>query len=392
METRTGERPIVIRGGAVVTPGGIRSPCDVRVEAGRIAAIESDLPGDDAEVIEAEGSLIAPGFFDLHVHGAGGAMFEDGNVEGNERILATLARFGTTRLLATVATLPADRLISVVEAIAACASGVAGARLAGIHMEGPYLNPRWCGAQNPSWMRPPSIEEFDLLQRRSGGLIRLVTVAPELPDCLPFIAALRERSVRVGIGHSAATEDEVEAAVAAGATHVTHLFNAMPSLHHRQAGLLGTALTDDRLSVELICDGHHVGRRAVEIAMRCKPADRVVLVSDGVAALGLPEGEIDLFGSRCIIRAGAVRRGTDGPLAGSCLTLGGAVRNLREWLPPWPLHELLHLASRSPARVAGDLGGGSVIERGLPADLVVLDGDLEVVATLCGGRTVFRTI
>jgi N-acetylglucosamine-6-phosphate deacetylase len=389
MEGGTDERSVVIRGGAVVTPGGVRRPCDVRIEADRIAAIGPALPGD--EVIDAQGHLIAPGFLDLQIHGAGGAMFEDGDVEGNERILAVLARSGTTGLLATVATLPPDRLISAVEAIAACAGRRTGARVVGIHMEGPHLNPRWGGAQNPSWMRPPSIEEFDDLQRRSGGLIRLVTVAPETPGCLSFITALRERSVRVAIGHSAATEEEMESAVAAGATHVTHLFNAMPPLHHRRAGVLGTALTDDRLSVELICDGHHVGRRAIEIALRCKGADRVVLVSDGVGALGLREGEIDLFGSRCAIRAGAVRREADGVLAGSCLTLARAVQNLREWLPSWPLHDLLPLASRAPARAAGLLADG-IIEPGRRADLVVLDRSLEVVATVCGGQTVFRAI
>src|SRR5262249_6685715 len=161
-------------------------------------------------------------------------------------------------LVATLAALPPDRLRAAVAAIARAAPRCTGARIVGIHLEGPFINPRRAGAQEAAAMRLPSVDELDALRTVSGGLIRLITVAPELRGATEFIAAAHARGLIVALGHSEATAEECAAAIAAGASHVTHLFNAMPPLHHRAPGVVGTALTDDRLSVELICDGHHV--------------------------------------------------------------------------------------------------------------------------------------
>lgn len=375
---------LLIRGGAVVTPNGVRKCTDVRVDDGAIAHVGADLSAADARVIDASGLLVAPGFIDLHVHGAGRGMCESGDPAEIATISATLARFGVTSFLATIATLPPDALRAAVRAIAATAGHEPGARILGIHLEGPYLNPERAGAQATCWMRPPSIEEFDALYDLSGGLIRLITVAPELAGSLPFIQAVRARGVAVAAGHSNATAAEMELGVAAGVTHVTHLFNAMRPLQHREPGILGVALTNDHLSVELICDGHHLSERAVDLALRCKPPGTTVLVSDAVAT-GRPDGEYELFGTRCVVAAGAIRLKESGQLAGSCLSLDQAVRNVHRWKPDLPLDDLLHMCSWTAARVIGAADQRGVIAPGRAGDLVLLDPGLRVVRTLRGG-------
>ena len=361
---------LLLRGGRALVGDDWRQPCDVRVAGGRVAAIGADLPHDGAQVFHAAGLEIVPGFVDLHVHGAGGAMFEDGRPDHVRHIRAAVAVDGTTAILATLAALAPDDLERAVAAIAA-GNDIWGARLLGIHLEGPFLNPRRAGAQQAEWMRPPDVDEVDRLQVRCGGLIRHVTVAPELDGALPFIAALRQRGITVSLGHSEASADEVEAAIAAGATHVTHLFNAMAPFHHRAVGLAGVALSDDRLAVEVIADGVHVDRRALGLAMRAKPSGGWLLVSDGVAA-GCRPGPVHLFGADCVI-GDAVRIASDGRLAGSCLSLTAAVRNLRAWFPAVEPAAVLDAASRHPAASIGRVDDCGVLAVGRAADLAVLD-------------------
>jgi N-acetylglucosamine-6-phosphate deacetylase len=381
-------RSILIRGGDVVTADALRRGIDVRIDDGTITHIGPDLSGTAAQMLDARRLVVAPGFIDIHVHGAGGGTCESGDGAQIEAISATLARFGVTGFLATLATLPPDALRAAVRAIADTAGHEPGARILGIHLEGPYLNPQRAGAQATRWMRPPSIEEFDALYDLSGGLIRLVTVAPEMEGSLPFIQAVRERGVTVAAGHTDASAVEMELAVEGGVTHVTHLFNAMRPLHHREPGVLGVALTDDRLSTELICDGHHLADDAVETAMRCKPAAKIVLVSDGVAT-GCTDGEYEFFGTHCVVAAGTVRLKEGGQLAGSCLSLDQAVRNVHHWQPALPLHSLLHMCSRNAARAVGLAARRGTLAAGKEADIVLLDAQLSVVRTLRHGETVF---
>jgi N-acetylglucosamine-6-phosphate deacetylase len=240
-------------------------------------------------------------------------------------------------------------------------------------------------------MRPPSIEEFDALQDLSGGMIRLITVAPEIPGARPFVRAVCERGVRVSAGHSNATHGEMELAVQAGVTHVAHLFNAMRGLHHREPGILGVALTEDAVSTELICDGHHVSPTAIDLALRCKPPLKFVLVSDAVAALGMPDGEYEMFGVTCVIERGAVRLKAGGQLAGSCLRLDQAVRNVRRWRPGIRLADLLHSASWAPALAVGLDDERGKLQPGRDADMVLLDRDLKVVRTFRAGVEVWAS-
>ncbi len=376
----------IVAGGRVLVQDGWRDDCDVATADGRIVAIGPQLARRGAAVVDARGLLVAPGFVDVHVHGAGGAMFEDGSIDANRHVLATLAPLGTTGLLATVAALPPERLLAAVAAIAAAAQTGGGARVLGIHLEGPFLSPRRAGAQNPDWMRSPSVAEFAAVQRACGDLVRLVTVAPELPGALAFITAVRQRGVRVALGHSEASAAQVDDAIAAGATQVTHLFNAMAGLHHRAPGLVGVGLDDARLAVEVIADGVHVDPRLVRLAARCKSDGGLLLVSDGVAAVGAAAGPLTLFGAPCMV-GDAVRRRDDGRLAGSCLTLARAVANLGAWLPEWPRAAVLGAGAAAPARALGLApreAGALVI--GAPADVVLLDPSLCLRGVLQGGR------
>lgn len=380
---------LVIRGGTVVGPSGLLEGADVGIADGRITAVQSGLAAAGAEVLDATDHLVAAGCIDLHIHGAAGALFEAGEVGAAAQICGALARCGTTGILATIAALPADRLRRAVEAVAQSMHGAVGARILGIHLEGPYLSPACAGAQNPEWMRAPSLDEVETLQRLSGGAVRLVTVAPELPGAIDFIAALRARGIAVSLGHSAADGDTVGRAVTAGATHVTHLFNAMGAWHHRSPGLIGAALIDDRLTVELICDGEHVNPSAIDLALRCKPHGRVALVSDAVAACAPGDGELELFGTPCVAGR-AVRVKATGQLAGSCLTLDAALRHVRDWCPRLPLPQLLDMATAAPARVLVATAEVGVLAAGRCADVIVLTAKLEVAATVCGGRIVHR--
>lgn len=379
---------VLFRGGNVATPAGLLAGADVRVDDGIIAHIGSHLSDAGAEVVDARGRIVAAGFSDVHIHGAGGAMCEAGDPDQVATISKTLARYGTTGFLATLATLAPDALRTAVRAVAATVGREPGARILGIHLEGPYLNPRRAGAQAVAWMRVPSIEEFDELQTLCGGTIRLVTIAPELDGALSFIKALRDRGVTVSAGHSDATAIEMDLAVQAGVTHVTHLFNGMRELHHREPGILGVALTDDRLSTELICDGYHLDPRAVDLAWRSKPARKTVLVSDAVG-LGLPDGDYEMFGVQCAVTAGAIRLKRGGQLAGSCLTLDRAVRNVHAWQPQTPLVDVLHAASWAPSAVIGVDAERGTLGVGKAADIVLLAPDLTVEATWRDGQQIW---
>jgi len=379
----------VLRNGTVLSAEGWRAQTDVRIDNGFITRISPGLAAAGAEEIDCTGLLVVPGFVDIHVHGAAGAMCEDADAAGIAHIAETLARCGVTSFLATIATLPPEHLRAAVAAIAAAADSAVGARILGIHLEGPYLNPQRAGAQAGEWMRTPAVDEFDALQEHAGGRIRLITIAPEVDGALPFIAAMRARGVGVALGHSAATAEEALRAVDAGAAHVVHLFNAMRALHHREPGLVGTALSADEVSVELICDGHHLAPLTVDLVFRRKPLGKVVLVSDAVGALGRADGNYAMWGIDCTVRDGAVRVRQTGALAGSCAGLDRCVRNVRRWLPELPLAHILAAAASAPAAVIGETQVGSLAE-GRRADLVLLDASLEVVSTICRGVVVWR--
>ncbi|GAB4336637.1 MAG: N-acetylglucosamine-6-phosphate deacetylase [Candidatus Abyssubacteria bacterium] len=382
---------ILFKNGAVILPDTVLFKSDVLVKDAKIAEVGPDLRTPrGAEVIDASGHHIAPGFIDLHIHGAAGNMFEFADIDGYAKIAKTLAAFGTTGFLATIAALPHENTLAAIKTAKEFSPKRGGAKMLGIHLEGPYLSPEMAGAQLPSALRPPSLDELEQYRDAAGGLLKIMTLAPELDGALALISALTRSHVVAAAGHSNATFDQMRSAVAAGLTHVSHTYNAMRGLHHREAGVVGAALAMDLLSIELICDGHHVTPAAIDIALRCKPRDKVVLVSDAVAALGLPEGEHDFLGMPVTVKDGAVRLKHSDGLAGSVLTLNVGVKNLFEWFGTIALKDFFLMASLNPATTIKLDDRKGQLTVGKDADIILVDEYFEIALTMVEGDIVFR--
>jgi len=362
----------------------------LHIREGRICRM---LPASEMDAIRPEqlihlpDALVAPGFIDLHVHGASGRDLMDGTAEALQAASITLAQHGITSFLATTMSASNSCLEVALRGLAACFRlPTGGARPIGIHMEGPYLNPLRGGAQDPSCLKETDVGSFLHFVELSENLIRRVTLAPEMDPGLRLTREALALGIQVSLGHSDATEEKARAAIDAGAAQVTHTYNAMRPFHQREPGILGVALTDDRVYTEVIADGLHVHPTALKLLLRVKGADRVPLVTDGCSAVGMPDGSYPLGGKRIEVKNGECRGG-DGHLAGSTLTLDHAVRNLVDWLDV-PLHEALIAASATPARCMRIEDKG-VLSPGADADLVFLGHDLEVLQTMVAGRIVY---
>ncbi|MGH2598582.1 MAG: N-acetylglucosamine-6-phosphate deacetylase [Dehalococcoidia bacterium] len=380
--------PLTIRASTVVTPMGVIEQGAVRVEGGRISAVDhiARLPMD-GEVLA--GALLLPGFIDLHMHGYGGHGFQRGPEETREAV-RLVARTGVTTCYAGLGAGPS------IEAIARTVAGAAevvgtetgGARLAGVFMEGPFISVEKKGAWNAAHLRAPNVRELHELIAASQDRIRRVNVAPELPGAPAFICAAREAGIAVSIGHSNATCEQALAGVASGATITNHTYNAMSMLEHRAPGLVGATLTTDALLGELILDGVHVHPAAALALLRAKGSAGVVLITDGSAMTGMPDGTYE-FNSRTVIVQDGSCRLPNGTLAGSVSAFDQDVRNAHTWLGVGPA-ELAAISSGNAARAMGIDDHTGAIAPGMDADLVLLDDDLHVIATVVGGRMVYR--
>ena len=382
---------ILFKNGAVVLADTVLFKSDVLVKEDKIAEVGTDLRVPrGAEVIDASGYHIAPGLIDLHIHGGVGQMFELADEKGYAAIASLLAKKGITGFLATLSAMPHDTTLSAIETAMEFRRDNTGAQMLGIHMEGPYLSPEAAGAQLVPAMRSPSAEEFAEYKKAAGELLKIMTLAPELDGALEFISLLRQHGVVAAVGHSNATFDQIRDAVQAGLTHVAHTFNAMRGLHHREPGVVGAALVMDALTTELICDGHHVHPATLDVVLRCKPHDKIVFISDSVAALGLPEGDHDFLGIPVLVKDGAVRLKNSDNLAGSVLTLNVAIKNVFEWYGTIPLREIFSMASLNPARVIGIDGSKGQIAVGKDADIILMDEHFDIALTMVAGRIVYR--
>lgn len=373
---------LLIRGARILVPGGVLPRADALIARGRILAIGRDHKAPaGAEVLKAEGALLAPGLIDLQINGAGGVHFGDASAAETVRAAERLAAEGVTAFLPTLISAPLACLEAALGRLADAVALNRGARILGVHLEGPFLSTKRRGAHRAEHLRRPSVPEFERLWRASRGFLRLLTIAPELPGAVAVMRAARQRGVIISAGHTDGDAADLGRAAAAGATFVTHLYNAMPPFHHRAEGAAGAALTDDRLACGLIYDRNHVGPRAAALALRAKGSRGLVLVSDAVFALGLRPGRYRRGGTSYDLKDGAFRvRG--GPL-------GGAVRSLRDCVSFFardlrlPLEAAWRLASENPARVLGELRG--VLAAGRPADLVLLGLGGRVKASFVGG-------
>lgn len=372
---------LVLTGATVLGPAGPERR-DLAVVGGRIA--EASAPS--AAAVNLDGLVVAPGYVDLQCNGGWGIDVSS-EPERLWDLAAQLPRTGVTAWLPTVVTGPGEVVDRALAALAAGPPpGWRGAVPLGLHLEGPFLNPVRRNAHAAEHLRAPSVEAVAGWSRAAG--VAVATLAPELPGALAVVEALVERGVLVSIGHTDATADEARAAVEAGARWVTHLWNAMAPLHHREPGVVGVALTDERLHVGLIVDGIHVHPTAVALAQRLL-GPRLVLVTDAVSALGLGAGAHRLGPQAVTVGAEPGVRLADGTLAGSDLAMDQAVRNLVA-MTGCSLVEAVTAAATTPARLLGDDDRG-VLAPGRRADLVVLDGDGHLVATYVGGEALHRT-
>lgn len=359
----------------VVTPDEVLDGW-VRVRAGRITEIGSGPAPDDEQVRDLGGAWLAPGFVDMHVHGGGGASFQTGAAADVAAAAAFHRRHGTTSLVASLVTAPVADLVTSVRRLAELA---ADGLVAGIHLEGPFLAGAFCGAHDADLLRDPDPESLDQLLTAGAGHVAMITLAPERAGGLDAVRRVVDAGAVAAIGHTAADYDTVRRAVEAGATVATHLFNAMPSLHHRDPGPVVALLEDDRVVVELINDGIHVHPAMLRLSFATSPG-RTALVTDAVSATGLGDGELLLGELRVTVRDGQARLSEGGSLAGSVLTLDRAVRNAVA--VGVPVLDALRAASTVPADALGIGDRAGRIRVGAPADLVVLDERLEVVEVL----------
>lgn len=380
--------PIVIKG-TLATPRGLIPGSHIVVESGRIREVASGEPRVQGTVYDFGESIVAPGFIDIHVHGGGGHGVMDASLGAINGLSARLAAGGVTSFLATTHTASSDRTAASIRAVMrAMEGGTPGARPLGVHLEGPYINPRRIGAQPVENIRAPNIPELEEVHGLMGDRLRVVSLAPEMEGALDAVRWLTGKGVVASAGHSDASYEEMGAGVKAGVRHVAHLFNGMRPFHHREPGIVGWALVDDRVSVELIADGVHVHPASLRLAARMKGAEKTVLVSDSIKPAGLPDGDYDYGGRRVTVSGGRCLL-EDGVLAGSVIRLNDAVRNMVE-LAGFTVGEAIKMASSSPSRVLGMEGRKGSLARGMDADVTVLDEGFNVLFTMVEGRVVYE--
>jgi N-acetylglucosamine-6-phosphate deacetylase len=377
---------------SLLTPFKRHEGCLLHINRGKIQAIIATPENSGVAPscwVREPGTIVAPGFVDLHVHGAGGRDAMEGTEDAIRTMSHVLARHGTTSYIATTMSAAEADLETALRGFAAHRDRpTAGAQVLGVHLEGPYINPLRRGTHPDRWVRLADVSQFRRLVELSGNTVRRVTLAPEMDPALELTREAARLGIRVSIGHTDATFEQAEAAAEAGACQATHTFNAMRPWHQREPGILGFVLTDDRIDAEVIADGKHVHAAALRLLFKTKGVSRVLLVTDATSATGMPDGDYRLGEQTTAVRRGECRD-RDGNLAGSTLTLDRAVRFLVNEMD-MPFEDALWSATAAPARSMGlgDLKGR--IAPGADADLVFLNGELEVVRTIVSGRTAYR--
>ena len=376
--------------GKAITPKGEISGAGILIRDGEIETIGSradlTLPSG-AQEVRAEDSTAIPGFIDVHVHGAGGRDVMEGNRDALGTVTAKLAQFGTTSLLATTLTAGADDTCRAVEGISSYIAtqhetNQPRAEILGIHFEGPFLSKERRGVHPTEFLQLPSAEFLQRLLQASSGNARILTIAPELLGAMPCIDAARSLGMVVSIGHTDATYEQARAAVAHGAHHATHVYNAMRPFTHRDPGVIGAVLTTPEVTAELIADGIHVDEIAMKVLLQAKGANGVVLISDGVSATGMPDGKYMLGGLEVTV-SGGVCRNSEGKLAGSTLTLDRSLRNVVKLGIPFV--DAVRMLTVNPATLLGIEFKKGALRTGADADIVLLDDSFEITQVWARG-------
>ena len=373
--------PVIVAAEHVVTPDRVLAPGWLRIAAGRIAAVGE---GEPLEPATYRGHWALPGFIDMHVHGGGGASFTDGGPQDARRAAAFHRAHGTTRIVASLVTAPVDELERRVVMLAALADeGV----IDGIHLEGPFLSAARCGAQNPRYLTAPDVAAFRTLHAAARGWLTMITIAPELPGALDVIHAATAAGVIAAAGHTDASAEVTAGAIAAGISHATHLFSGMRPFHHRAPGPVG-ALLDSQVTCEVIADGVHLHDTVIRLAARAVGPGNLVLITDAMAAAGMPDGTYRLGELPVTVTEGVARlalsQTTPGAIAGSTATMDQVVRHAITAVG-LSVPAVAAAAGTTPARRLGLAKETGALRPGLAADIVLLDATFRLQAVISRG-------
>lgn len=375
----------------IFTPENILEHHEIILKDGKILDIipseKASLKREtDPSVIDAAGLMITPGLIDIHVHGCMGADSMDGSPAALQTMSTFMIQHGVTSFYATTVTNPQKEILHALDVVHDCKNRLDGAQIEGVHIESPYINAAYKGAQNPAFLREPQQKEYAEWMERD--VVRLITIAPELTGADDMIRYCIRKNAVISIGHSSATFEQVIHAADLGASQATHLFNGMAGLHHREPGTVGAALYDERIFTQIISDGIHLHPAIVDLIIRVKGIERVILITDAMRAAGLADGEYDLGGQQVTVAKGAARI-ANGSLAGSTLALDQAIRNTMEFTG-LPFHSVLQMASSTPAAAMGISGTKGSIKIGHDADLTFFDKEYQVCATMVHGEFKFK--
>jgi N-acetylglucosamine-6-phosphate deacetylase len=378
----------------IFTPQEQLTDSVILTEDGRIIAIghrdEVKIPVGAIDYIAA-GMIVAPGFVDVHMHGAGGHDVMEATPAALDCITSTVARYGTTSILATTVTASLDQTCRSLQGIAQYIrahekfepdSTSLSAEILGIHLEGPFISKARRGVHPPDAIARPSVQILEKFRAAADGLIRMITVAPEIPGALDLIQSAVASGIVAAIGHTDANYEQTQAAIQAGARHTVHFYNAMRPFSHRDPGIIGAVLTEPDVTAEVIADGIHVAGPAIQVLLGTKGFDTVLLASDATAATGMPDGNFRLGNFQVVVKDG-VCRNAEGKLAGSTLTLDRALRYIVAL--GVPLVDAVRMATILPARRVSLAGKKGIIALGADADLLVLTPDLRVVGVMTRG-------
>lgn len=381
---------VLVKNVNIVTPYEIIYGHGVLIEKGVIKRIDKEenfKRGNVDNVIDGQHNFLAPGFIDIHNHGNSGYDFMDSTEEAIDNIADFHLQNGVTSFLGTIITSSYEDMKKAIQNIVDYKNKEIKSKIIGIHLEGPFFSMEKKGAQPAKHIKGPDLNEIKELEELSNGMLKVVSIAPELEGASSVIRYLKSKNIISAMAHSNATFEQAKKGVHEGITLATHLYNGMRSFSHREPGIIGVSLTDDRVYCEIIYDRIHLHDGSVDIALRTKGVEKIILVSDAMRAAGLDDGEYELGGQKVLVKKGEARL-ESGALAGSTLNLRDAVYNM-VYKKNVPIHEAVRMASLNSAKAIGVDNKKGSIEVGKDADLILFDREINILASMVGGKTIW---